>query len=367
MNFPVRLTFFMYASTLLALAPGCSEAPTRDGPDLGSAPSTGDSSGPDLPTGGPGGSGPTPTTGSPEETGPGTTGTASTASTGEPDPVCGDGVLDPGEQCDDGAANSDNAFCTVDCLLNTCGDGLVFVGWELCDQGSSNNDAYGHACTTMCTPGARCGDHIVQPEEECDLGVDNGGKQGDEQGIMCDAACTTQALRAFVTSQAFSGNLGGIAGADKKCRDAATAAGLPEPYRFHAYLSTPDSPANDRFPGALAVPLPYVLVMGMKVADSHAKLLVEGPLAEGISVTELGVSIYDEIVATNTTPHGNTYSPDQHCLGWTSADPLLKARVGLTFPGDPGAKQDWLLDGQWIGRGTATCDKPYLHLYCLEI
>jgi len=191
--------------------------------------------------------------------------------------------MDPGEDCDDGAANSDNAFCTVDCRLNTCGDGLVFVGWELCDQGEANSDSYGSACTTTYTPGARCGDHIVQLEEECDLGVDNGGQLGDEQGVLCDASCDALALRTFVTSQVFSGNLGGIDGADKRCRDAAMAAGLPESFSFHAYLSTPDSPANKRFPGALAVPMPYVLVTGKKVADSHAKLLAEGPTPNGIS------------------------------------------------------------------------------------
>jgi len=255
------------------------------------------------------------------------------------------------------------------CKLNFCGDGKLFIGWELCDSGNANSDIYGSTCSAQCTPASRCGDHIVQAEEgeECDLGADNGGPRGDEQGIQCEATCRSKSLRAFVTSQAFSGNLGGLYGADKKCRDAAAAVGLVEAYRFHAYLSTPDFSANDRFPGPAAEPLPYVLVTGKKLANSHAKLLGEGPLGEGLSVTELGTSVLNKHVATNTAPNGNSYSPDQHCLAWTSADPLLMARIGFTFPSDPDDLPAWVQGGQWISIGKYKCDKLELHLYCLEI
>ena len=46
---------------------------------------------------------------------------------------CGDGVLDDGEECDDGEDNADNAACTAKCTINICGDGLVFDGVEECD------------------------------------------------------------------------------------------------------------------------------------------------------------------------------------------------------------------------------------------
>lgn len=308
------------------------------------------------------------TTGTTSEPGTTTTMTNTTTMTGEPSLACGDGVVDPDEACDDGLANDNNAFCTESCQLNTCGDGHVFVNWELCDQGAANSDAYGSACGSQCTPGARCGDHILQPEhEQCDLGADNGAPKGDEQGIVCDASCDIQALRAFVTTQAFTGDLGGIEGADKKCRDAASAAGLALPYRFYAYLSTPDSPANARFPGPAAEARPYILVSGKKVADSHAALLLQGPLGEGFSVTESGASLYGARVATNTTPGGNSYAPDQHCMAWTAADPLLKVRVGLTFPANADDGQAWSSNAWWVSYFTLKCDKPLFHLYCLEI
>jgi len=52
-------------------------------------------------------------------------------------PGCGDGVLDPGEECDDGASNSDTAAdaCRADCSLPRCGDGVVDSG-EACDDGN---------------------------------------------------------------------------------------------------------------------------------------------------------------------------------------------------------------------------------------
>jgi len=50
---------------------------------------------------------------------------------------CGDGKLDPGEECDRGPMNSTspNAACRPDCSLSRCGDGIKDTG-ELCDDGN---------------------------------------------------------------------------------------------------------------------------------------------------------------------------------------------------------------------------------------
>ena len=61
---------------------------------------------------------------------------------------CGNGILDPGEQCDDG--NNDNTDgCLITCVIATCGDGFTEVGVEACDHGSgdtSNPDSC-HDCS----------------------------------------------------------------------------------------------------------------------------------------------------------------------------------------------------------------------------
>lgn len=65
------------------------------------------------------------------------------------DPVCGDGILDVGEDCDDGAVAS--ATCDSDCSLVECGDGTANLGaGELCDDG---NRVGGDGCSADCSRG----------------------------------------------------------------------------------------------------------------------------------------------------------------------------------------------------------------------
>lgn len=284
-------------------------------------------------------------------------------------PECGNGALNDGEECDDGLdGNADTRFCKADCTLNVCGDGKLFVGWELCDEGAGNSDEYGSLCGEDCAPGARCGDHKLQPEfETCDLGLENGGRKGDDQGILCDTSCKAQQLRGFVTKESFTGAMGGLFGADLKCQAAAKFAGLAEPERFHAYLSTTDVDAKDRFQNVVAS-FPYVLVTGTKFANNFAALIEAGPLGEGIMVTEHGGTLYKEYVATNTAPGGLRFSPDQHCQGWTSAGPAFAGRTGFSAVpiGSPDAMA-WKTGQWWTGVFHWQCDKSVFHLYCLEI
>nr|MCH9688375.1 DUF4215 domain-containing protein [Deltaproteobacteria bacterium] len=49
--------------------------------------------------------------------------------------VCGDGVHNGGEECDDGEANADDMACKSDCTLQWCGDGLLGPQ-EQCDDGN---------------------------------------------------------------------------------------------------------------------------------------------------------------------------------------------------------------------------------------
>src|SRR5690242_17654231 len=80
-------------------------------------------------------------------------------------PGCGDGVVDPGEECDDGDA-SDTDACTAACRFARCGDGVVWEGVEGCDdQNDVDTDACGDDCALP-----SCGDGSVQNGEECDDG-----------------------------------------------------------------------------------------------------------------------------------------------------------------------------------------------------
>ena len=118
-------------------------------------------------SGGPSGSG----SGGPSGSGSGGSGSGSGGSSSGPNlGVCGNGILEQGEQCDDGNTNN-NDNCTSTCRLPGCGDGLINRNTEECDDGNfSNNDL----CLNNCVIN-RCGDSILNPVlEECDDGdLDN--------------------------------------------------------------------------------------------------------------------------------------------------------------------------------------------------
>lgn len=78
---------------------------------------------------------------------------------------CGDGIVHPSEACDDGNADDEDA-CLSDCSVAECGDGIVQQGVELCDDGNTSNS---DECTSTCTL-ASCGDGVVQNGEQCDDG-----------------------------------------------------------------------------------------------------------------------------------------------------------------------------------------------------
>ncbi len=134
-------------------------------------------------------------------------------------PACGDGVLDPGEVCDDRNAR-DGDGCRADCSGSepgwvcgeaglacvhdqVCGDGILETG-ETCDD---RNLRSGDGCDASCAlevgwsceiPGVRCtaercGDGAIAGFEECDDGNAAGGDGCGtscklEPGHACDAA-----------------------------------------------------------------------------------------------------------------------------------------------------------------------------------
>jgi len=157
-----------------------------------------------------------------------------------PEPVCGDGNLDSGEDCDEGSLNGIlcyagySEFCTYcsnSCFLKTifgpyCGDGMIDSCYEECETDSDCNDynentidtcdecscSYevlpycgngnldsgeecddgnninGDGCSAICEteiPQSICGNGIIECNEECDDGNDNGIKC-DNSNSDCD-------------------------------------------------------------------------------------------------------------------------------------------------------------------------------------
>ncbi|MCB9570186.1 MAG: DUF4215 domain-containing protein [Myxococcales bacterium] len=234
------------------------------------------------------------------------TSVTSTTDTTTGEPMCGDGQVDMGEECDDGENNGDDKACTSECTNNVCGDGYVLSGVEECDDGNisntdecvdgcklatcgdgfiqedkeecdDGNDVDTDTCPTSCKP-ASCGDGFVQQgKEECDDGnqsntdactnackaaaCGDGYVQGDEACDdgntddldACSGDCATSRRFVFVTADVYDGNLGGLAGADALCNglvDDARADMVPAflaGRTFKAWLSDDTQSPDTRF------------------------------------------------------------------------------------------------------------------------
>ncbi len=104
-----------------------------------------------------------------------------------PLPVCGNGVMETGEQCDDGAENSDLEAdaCRTNCRVAICGDGILDSDEE-CDDAGANSDRLANACRQSCELPA-CGDGVIDAGEQCD----DGGTAAEDG---CDADCAVEPL-----------------------------------------------------------------------------------------------------------------------------------------------------------------------------
>ncbi|MBI5728273.1 MAG: DUF4215 domain-containing protein, partial [Candidatus Magasanikbacteria bacterium] len=85
--------------------------------------------------------------------------------------LCGNRILDLGEQCDDGNTRSGDgcsSLCHREAPPTVCGNGILEAG-ELCDDGNIiENDGCSLACTIPARPAATCGNGVVETGEQCD-------------------------------------------------------------------------------------------------------------------------------------------------------------------------------------------------------
>src|SRR5690606_17757301 len=161
-----------------------------------------------------------------------------------------------------------------------------------------------------------------------------------------DAPQSEPGLLVFVTSLTYTGDLGGIQGADEICAFEAEAAQLSGTFR--AWISDSTTDAIDR----IDADGPWVLVDGERVFNNRAQLRTS-PL-RAVNRDPLGSDHYAADVWTGTGA-GGRWTGTETCHGWSSEDDFANAAVGLTVAG-----------GDWTESWTLPCPLD-ARLYCLQV
>jgi hypothetical protein len=296
----------------------------------------------------------------------------STSSGAEVSPECGNGNLDPGEECDDGDDNDEHNACTGLCTLNVCGDGMRYDGVEACDLGNANTNGVqcGSCAAGSCTLGPHCGDGNLDIAcgELCDLNE-------TQNNLPCGPTCRfDEAKLVFITPDKYRGDLrvyterevdDGVDAADWICHELALEAHFieppadlddpPEQPQFRAWLSSMKKPVEERLDTTHAGI--YVERDGTVVAHGWAGLS-SGALLSTITASPIpGQVVLNKPVWTNTRPDGAMNQPTLACIDWMTAESGTGA---FGFSGSPNA---WTyIEGMF---GERPCYEE-ARLYCIE-
>ncbi len=194
--------------------------------------------------------------------------------------------------------------------------------------------------------------------------TNRGSTQGEEYAVAADDTETGAAIaplrkRVFLTSNLYTGNLGGLQGADIKCQQAATNASLRG--RWVAWLSVQIVSnitnntiihAKDRIPDAR-----YILLNGTVVADDKADL-TDGTIDNPIQMNEFRQIVPSTgawpSVWTGTNSAGLATGGD--CKGWTTVTNQLMGTIG----------QYANTSYQWTAWSSLICNYAPQRLYCFE-
>lgn len=204
-------------------------------------------------------------------------------------------------------------------------------------------------CTSLASDPSHCGacDHA------CTVGTHPACTAG-----LC-APCADGSCRVvFVTSTSYSGQLGGLPGADTRCQQRALAAGLTGVYR--AWLSASTISASERLTHAV---VPYLRTDGATVANDWTDL-TSGSIRAFIDRTELGLPLASGTTKVYTGTRGDGFAvsilqPDAGasptCGDWTDGSVSTLGRTGILDD----------LDDEWTDAAFSPCDTQGA-LYCVQ-
>jgi hypothetical protein len=199
-----------------------------------------------------------------------------------------------------------------------------------CENGTQDGDETGTDCGGSC--GATCGFGAG-----C---IDNTDCASD----LCDEDVCRDHL-VFVTSQSYTGSLGGLAGADTKCNTLAGAAGLGG--TWVAWLSATGTNAISRI-----VDQQYRNMSGEVAFTSKFLMSLTGAASVAINYNENGDSTGSDLAWTGSNASG--LAQPNNCSEWTSTS-------GTANTGRPSVNNEWSLSGV-----TQSACSDSLRLICFE-
>ena len=138
--------------------------------------------------------------------------------------VCGDGIVTPPEECDDGVNDGSYGSCMPNCTRGQyCGDGFLRADHEECDNGVNlstyRQEGEVDACAPGCVLPPYCGDGSVDSlfGEVCDDGINDGGYGQCEPGCRRGAYCGDGILDETAGEECDDGNNRNGDGCDAEC------------------------------------------------------------------------------------------------------------------------------------------------------
>ncbi|MBP6631238.1 MAG: hypothetical protein KA297_17515 [Kofleriaceae bacterium] len=229
------------------------------------------------------------------------------------------GACDVAEVCDG---------TTTACPADLLADAGTACGGFVCTGAAA-------ACPAQCTTDEQCGASFV-----CGLG----------------SSCIP-GRRAFTTSTATGGALGGLDGADAYCQQLANTSPLLRG-TYRAWLSDATGSPSTRFTQST---VPYYLPNGALLASSWSDL-TDGFLARAFNVSDAGTVVGDNTPFTNTEANGTPISAASgaaNCVNWTSGGASPGAWVGYSAAVDQG----WTRNAN---TGSFTQCNVLHRLYCFQ-
>lgn len=184
----------------------------------------------------------------------------------------------------------------------------------------------------------------------------------------CIAEITQPSLspkRVFVTSTTYSGNLGGLTGADSKCQERADAVSLGGAWK--AWLSDSTTSASSRLEHSNSQ---YKLINETIIANNWTDL-TDGTLQNPINVTELGTLADYVYVWSNTNidgsiaPNATSVPYVRNCSNWQSSSYYTSSgEYNWGYGGNNGYKTaPWT----YFSSTYLSCDNSTnIRLYCIE-